>query len=121
MATILGYIFSLIGLLGAVAVIVRKVVRPVTYIGWPSMMVCICFFSGLILLFMGLIGEYVGRIFLGISNNPQFVVRQIDEHGRPPFLMNQEGKRFEQAEETEEDAGGERPGSVREQEEKERN
>lgn len=121
MATILGYIFSLIGLLGAVAVIVRKVVRPVTYIGWPSMMVCICFFSGLILLFMGLIGEYVGRIFLGISNNPQFVVRQIDEHGRPPFLMNQEGKRFEQAEETEEDAGSERPGSVREQEEKERN
>lgn len=95
MATILGYVFSLIGLLGAVAVIIRKIVRPVTYIGWPSMMVCICFFSGLILLFMGLIGEYVGRIFLGISNNPQFVVRQIDEHNRLPFLLNEEGKRFE--------------------------
>jgi hypothetical protein len=27
---------------------------------------------------MGLIGEYIVRIFLGMSNNPQFVVRQID-------------------------------------------
>ena len=98
-ATILGYVFSLIGLLGAVGVIIRKIVRPVTYIGWPSMMVCICFFSGLILLFMGLIGEYVGRIFLGISNNPQFVVRQIDEHGRVPYLLDGEGNRFERVEE----------------------
>lgn len=95
LATILGYIFSLIGILGAVAVIIRKIVRPVTYIGWPSMMVCICFFSGLILLFMGLIGEYIGRIFLNISNNPQFVVRQIDEHGHVPFVLDEEGNRFE--------------------------
>lgn len=95
LATILGYIFSVTGILGAVAVIIRKIVRPVTYIGWPSMMVCICFFSGLILLFMGLIGEYIGRIFLNISNNPQFVVRQIDEHGHVPFVLDEEGKRFE--------------------------
>ncbi|MDO5345470.1 MAG: glycosyltransferase [Lachnospiraceae bacterium] len=95
MATILGYTFSMLGILGAIAVVVQKIVRPVTYIGWPSMMVCICFFSGLILLFMGLIGEYIGRIFLSISNNPQFVVRQIDEHGRVPFLLDEEGNRFE--------------------------
>lgn len=95
LATILGYIFSGIGILGAVVVIIRKIVRPVTYIGWPSMMVCICFFSGLILLFMGLIGEYIGRIFLNISNNPQFVVRQIDEHGHVPFVLDEEGNRFE--------------------------
>lgn len=94
-ATILGYVFSLLGLLGAIAVIVRKIIRPVTQIGWPSMMACVCFFSGLILLFMGLIGEYIGRIFLNISNNPQYVVRQIDEHGRIPYLMDEERNRFE--------------------------
>ena len=44
------------------------------------MMAAICFFSGINLLFMGLIGEYVGRIFQGMSNNPQFVVRAVHEH-----------------------------------------
>ncbi len=79
-ATFLGYIFSAVGLLGILWVVIRKIVRPVTALGWPSVMVSIFFFSGLILLFMGLIGEYIGRIFLGMCNNPQFVVRQVDEH-----------------------------------------
>ena len=95
MATVLGYFFSGLGLIGALAVIIRKIVRPVTALGWPSMMAAICFFSGLILLFLGLTGEYVGRIFLGQSNNPQFVVRQIDENGRPPYLIGSDGACFE--------------------------
>lgn len=94
LATILGYIFSLAGLIGIIGVIVRKIVRPVTALGWPSVMVSIFFFSGIILLFMGLIGEYIGRIFLGMCNNPQFVVRRIDEHGSVPFLENDHGERF---------------------------
>lgn len=98
LAMYFGYFFAGIGFLGAIAVVIRKIVRPVTYIGWPSMMVCICFFSGIILVFMGLIGEYIGRLFLGMNNNPQFVVRQIDEHGRAPFLVNMEGSYFEKGE-----------------------
>ena len=94
MATLLGNIFAAAGLIGIIAVIIRKIVRPVTAIGWPSMMVSIFFFSGLILMFMGLIGEYIGRIFLGMCNNPQYVVRQIDEHGKDPYLENEQGERF---------------------------
>lgn len=94
LATILGNVFALTGLIGIIAVIIRKIVRPVTAIGWPSLMVSIFFFSGLILMFMGLIGEYIGRIFLGMSNNPQYVVRRIDEHGQAPFLENDSGERF---------------------------
>ena len=74
-----GFVFSAIGLIGAIAVVILKLVRPATYIGWPSMMAAICFFSGVNLLFMGVIGEYIGRIFLGMSNNPQFVVRAVHE------------------------------------------
>ncbi len=99
LATILGYVFSLAGLIGIIGVIVRKIVRPVTALGWPSVMVSIFFFSGLILLFMGLIGEYIGRIFLGMCNNPQFVVRQIDVHGGAPYLENEYGERFLRKEE----------------------
>lgn len=76
-----GFIFAALGLVGAVAVIILKIVRPATYIGWPSMMVTICFFSGMNLFFMGVIGEYVGRIFLGMSRNPQFVVRAVHQTG----------------------------------------
>ena len=95
MATVLGNIFAAVGLVGIIAVIVRKLVRPVTAIGWPSIMVSIFFFSGLILMFMGLIGEYIGRIFLGLCNNPQYVVRQIDERGKRPYLVNEDGQQFE--------------------------
>lgn len=84
-ATILGFISSIVGLAGIIAVIIRKIIRPVTAIGWPSVMVSIFFFSGLILLFMGLIGEYIGRIFLGMCNNPQFVVRQVDVNDSSPY------------------------------------
>lgn len=76
----IGVLFSLLGVIGAVAVVVMKIMRPAMSAGWPSMMAAICFFSGIILLFMGIIGEYVGRIFMGMSNNPQFVVRSVHEH-----------------------------------------
>lgn len=98
-ATLLGNFFALAGLIGIIAVIIRKIVRPVTAIGWPSVMVSIFFFSGLLLFFMGLIGEYIGRIFLGICNNPQFVVRQVDEQGSGPYLINEAGEKFVRAEE----------------------
>ena len=91
-ATVLGYIFSGVGLIGIIGVIIRKIVRPVTALGWPSVMVSIFFFSGLILLFMGLIGEYIGRIFLGMCNNPQYVVRQIDEHDSVSGPQDEAGK-----------------------------
>ena len=79
MATVTGFIFSIIGIIGAVVTVIHKIMRPLTQLGWPSIMVAICFFSGIILLFMGVIGEYIGRIFLGMSNNPQFVVRAVHE------------------------------------------
>lgn len=75
----LGLFLSLLSLLGAVAVVLKKLLAPTSAVGWYSMMVAICFFSGLIMLFLGLIGEYLGRMYLGMTNNPQFVVRNIYE------------------------------------------
>ncbi|MDD6311573.1 MAG: glycosyltransferase [Firmicutes bacterium] len=75
----LGLFLSFLSLLGAVAVVLKKLLAPTSAVGWYSMMVAICFFSGLIMLFLGLIGEYLGRMYLGMTNNPQFVVRNIYE------------------------------------------
>ncbi|MGN0355074.1 MAG: glycosyltransferase family 2 protein [Muricoprocola sp.] len=77
MAAKLGYIFSLIGIIGVLWVIINKIRRPGVPVGWTSMVAALFFFSGIILLFMGLIGEYIGRMFLEMQKTPQFVVRNV--------------------------------------------
>jgi undecaprenyl-phosphate 4-deoxy-4-formamido-L-arabinose transferase len=62
-------------MLGALAVILLKIFKPSSHVGWYSTMVAVCFFSGVIMLFLGMIGEYLGRMFQGLTNNPQYVVR----------------------------------------------
>ena len=72
-----GALVSALGLLGAIYIFIRKLLIPTTAIGWSSVMVAIFFFSGLIMMFLGLIGEYIGRMFLNVNNYPQYVVRAI--------------------------------------------
>lgn len=76
-ATRLGIIISFLALVAALAVIVHKMTHLSTQVGWASTMVTITFFSGLIMMFLGLIGEYVGRMFLAAGHDPQFVVREV--------------------------------------------
>ena len=95
-ATKLGYFFSAVGVILALYAVISKIVHPKTPMGWPSIMAALCFFAGLILLFMGLIGEYIGRIFLQVSNNPQYVVRRIDEHGQEPYFISGDGTKYHQ-------------------------
>ena len=45
--------------------------------GWTSLMAAMLLLSGTQLLLLGILGEYVGRIYLGISEKPQSVVRDI--------------------------------------------
>ncbi len=80
MATYCGYFFSVLSILGAIIVVIRKLLIPTMAIGWPSMMCAICFFAGIILVFLGTIGEYLGRMFLGMSRQPQFVVKKVYDH-----------------------------------------
>jgi len=49
--------------------------------GWASTIVAISFFAGLQLIMLGMIGEYLGRLFLTISSTPQFLIRQTYRTG----------------------------------------
>ena len=73
----IGFVLSACGLIGALWVIIEKIIHPNMQLGYASTMVAIFFFSGVILLFLGLIGEYVGRMFLCIGNAPQYVVKSV--------------------------------------------
>lgn len=75
-ATRLGTVIAFLALIGAAAVVIRKLLHPSMAVGWASTMVTITFFSGLIMMFLGLIGEYVGRMFLASGHDPQFVIRE---------------------------------------------
>ena len=72
-----GALVSLIGIIGAIVVLVRKFLHPHLAVGWSSIMFSLFFFSGIIMMFLGVIGEYLGRMFLNMGNDPQFVVRDI--------------------------------------------
>jgi undecaprenyl-phosphate 4-deoxy-4-formamido-L-arabinose transferase len=76
-ASIAGLIIGLLGLIAAIVVIVMRILDPTMQLGWPSLMVVILICSGLILLFMGIVGEYIGRLFMTANNAPQFVVKQV--------------------------------------------
>lgn len=72
-----GIFFSIVSLLGAIAIVLKKILAPTSAVGWYSVMVTICFCCGLIMFFLGLIGEYLGRMYLTQTHNPQYVVRNI--------------------------------------------
>lgn len=76
-AIFLGLLFSATGFLGAVAVISEKLIYPETQIGWASIIASVLILSGIQLFMIGIIGEYVGRIFLSQSKTPQFVIQKV--------------------------------------------
>lgn len=44
--------------------------------GYSSIMAVIWILAGIIMLFLGLLGEYIGRIYICINNSPQYAVRE---------------------------------------------
>lgn len=76
-ATGTGLLLAFLGFLTAVITIIRKITVPGILAGWSSTMAVILLVGGLILIFMGLIGEYIGRIYMCINETPQYVVKEI--------------------------------------------
>lgn len=72
-----GFFTTLCGLLGLVWLLIRKIISKTKILGWTSTMMTIIIFSGIILLTLGIVGEYVGRMFLTMGNYPQYVVREV--------------------------------------------
>lgn len=75
-ATWAGFICALIGLIAVIVLIVQKLTTPDISEGWTSLMAVILIMSGLIMMTLGIVGEYVGRIYISLNKIPQFVVRE---------------------------------------------
>ena len=76
LATVMGIASACVGFLYGIYTIIKKFVNPDVVIGFSALMAAIVFFGGLILLMLGIIGEYIGRIYISLNNSPQFVIRE---------------------------------------------
>lgn len=75
-ASFIGFFFALLGFVSLIILVISKLSGVNIKLGWTSTVSLIMFFDGMILIVLGLIGEYIGRIYLCINMTPQYVVRE---------------------------------------------
>lgn len=73
----MGFLMSAFGFVYAVVIIVRKLLGIAVESGWSSIISLILIIGGVILVMLGLLGEYVGRIYICINNAPQYVIKEV--------------------------------------------
>lgn len=78
-ATLVGVLCAVCGFLYGIYTIVKKWIVPDVPMGFSSTMAALMFIGGMIMLMLGLIGEYIGRIYISMNNSPQYVVRETTE------------------------------------------
>ncbi len=83
LATLLGLALAGGGLLGFGWVVWLRLTDQGPTFGWGSLMAALLVFSGTQLVMLGLIGEYIGRMFIAVNQRPQAIVREVVSSARP--------------------------------------
>ncbi len=78
-ATLTGVVCALCGFAYGIYTIIKKIFiqPPDLVIGFSALMSVIVFMGGMLMLMLGLVGEYMGRMYISMNNSPQFVIREI--------------------------------------------
>lgn len=79
-ATLCGCLSAFAGFLFGIVMIVRKIVNPDILIGYASMITVILFIGGMIMMMLGILGEYIGRIYICMNKAPQYVIKTVLDH-----------------------------------------
>ena len=74
--TCMGVVTSAFGFVVAMIIVIRKIINPDIAAGWSSTISIIMIIGGLILVMLGLLGEYIGRIYICINKTPQYVIKE---------------------------------------------
>ncbi len=74
--TLIGVFFAAAGFLFGIYTVINKIfINNEVPMGYSTTVSLLTFFSGLILMVLGMLGEYIGRIFISINNSPQYVIK----------------------------------------------
>lgn len=78
-ATVSGAVCAFIGFLYGIYTIIKKIFinPPGLVTGFSALMSVLVFIGGMLMLMMGLVGEYMGRMYISMNNSPQFVIREM--------------------------------------------
>ena len=79
MATVLGFVVSLVAFIYLCFIIVKTIVVGEPVQGFPTLMVVMLFLGGVQLISLGIIGEYIGRIFNETKNRPVYIAESYNE------------------------------------------
>jgi undecaprenyl-phosphate 4-deoxy-4-formamido-L-arabinose transferase len=73
---VLGFIFSFIGFLISIDAIIEKIFNPNVPQGYTFIVIIISFYAGIQLIAIGMVGEYLGRMFMAHNKKPQYSIRK---------------------------------------------
>ena len=76
-ATVMGGVSALGGFAYGLYTVLKKLIIPDVPVGFSALMSAIVIFGGMIMLMLGLIGEYIGRIYISLNSAPQYVIRDV--------------------------------------------
>jgi undecaprenyl-phosphate 4-deoxy-4-formamido-L-arabinose transferase len=76
LATFVGFFMTFISFIIVIVIMFVKINNPGIAAGWASLSMLIVFFSGIQLILIGLVGEYIGRSYIKLNKKPQFIVRE---------------------------------------------
>lgn len=75
MITSFGIFISFISFIGAIWAVVSQLIGA-TVTGWASMTCIICFLGGIQLICLGIIGEYIGKIYMEVKHRPRYIISE---------------------------------------------
>jgi undecaprenyl-phosphate 4-deoxy-4-formamido-L-arabinose transferase len=86
-STITGFALSALGAIGgAMAIAEALFASPPP--GWASLFAAVLLLSGVQLMILGIVGEYLGRLYLTANGKPQFVIKEVRRSGPLPTIDN---------------------------------
>lgn len=75
-SSFIGIFTATVGFFFCIYILINKMVNPLTPIGWSSTIGVILLIGGMILFVLGMIGEYLGRVYISLNNSPQYVIKE---------------------------------------------
>ena len=73
----LGFIIAALGFIYTIFIVVRRLMGIASVEGWSTIIALLMIIGGTILIMLGLIGEYIGRIYICINESPQYVIKEV--------------------------------------------
>lgn len=77
LASLLGGLFAITGFISTIVLVLNKLLHPAeVMLGWSSTMSVMMLIGGVLLIVLGIIGEYIGRIYICLNKSPQYIIRE---------------------------------------------